>query len=462
MTGCVTRLAGCVALSAVMCLAVPGAADAQTMKSCPELTSNVHQALDCIEGIFSEAPVHLTMSSMPPGNGFPIGVVYEDAVHHIGGYKSFTDTRLALVGSSNGSWYASGSFTWLPPLPYTDKLSNGVVCHQLGALCTKQVMGLELYATHRSLKAVSFYGLGSSSPDTQYSFSETETYGGAIVRMPLWDWLRVDGQFEALQPSLPGGAAAVGANFSEATAPGLASQPNFLHYATTLRTDATYIAERATNPLAPSASGAAQPLMKPRVVYRFQNNAGYHWYNDLDTGHYSFRQFAFEGDESIAFGSVLQRFVAPGTSWMVKNLCNGNKATDTCDFGTFDVKGFVALSDVASTHAMPFYLQPTIGGSDIESRPSLRGFDNYRFRGADAAVLQVEYGRPIVDPLGVFIFYDAGTVGTSAPDLSFSHLRHDGGIGLTVRLQGKVALQVFAVTGEGRGVHLGANFAKLF
>ena len=80
------------------------------------------------------------------------------------------------------------------------------------------------------------------------------------------------------------------------------------HYATTLRTDATYIAEAATNPLAPSANGAAQPLMKSRVVYRFQNTVAYHWYNDLDTGRYSFRQFIFEGDESIAFGSVLQRF----------------------------------------------------------------------------------------------------------------------------------------------------------
>ncbi len=201
MTGRVTRLAGSFAVSVVVCLALPVAARAQTMKSCPELMSNVHQALDCIEGIFSEAPVHLTLSSVPPGNGFPIGIVYEDAVHHIGGYKSLTDTTLGLVGSSNGSWDATGSFTWLPPLQYTDNVSNGMPCHQPGPICTKQVMGIELYATHRSLKTLSFYSLGSSAPDRQYLFKETETYAGAMVRMPLWDWLRVDAQLKDRQPS---------------------------------------------------------------------------------------------------------------------------------------------------------------------------------------------------------------------------------------------------------------------
>ena len=38
--------------------------------------------------------------------------------------------------------------------------------------------------------------------------------------MPLWNWLRVDGQVEDRQPSLPAGGGEVGASFSEATAPG--------------------------------------------------------------------------------------------------------------------------------------------------------------------------------------------------------------------------------------------------
>jgi hypothetical protein len=443
-------------------LARPQTASAQTMKSCPHLTSNIHQALDCIEGIFSENPVHLTMSSVPPGNGFPIGVLYDDPVHHVGGYKSLTETKLALVGSTNGSWYATGSFTWLPPLHYTDRVSNGVLCHQLGALCTKDVLSLELYGTHRSIKSLSFYGIGSRTADTEYLFKETETYGGVIVRMPLWNWLRVDGQVEDRQPSLPAGAGDVGASFSEATAPGLASQPNFMHYAATIRTDATHIAERASNPLGASSRGVAQPLMKSRVVSRFQNSGGYHWYNDSETGHYSFQQFVFDGDESFAFGSVLQRFVAPGTSWLVAHLCNGNKATDTCDFGTLDVKPFVVLSSVAGTRAVPFYFQPTLGGSDIESRSSLRGFDNYRFRDADVAVLQLEYGRPIVDPISAFVFYDGGTVGSSLSDLSASRIRQDTGVGVAVRLQGRVVLQIFAAVGAGGGVHFGSRFEKLF
>jgi hypothetical protein len=426
------------------------------------LTSNIHQALDCIEGVFSEKPVHLTMSSVPPGNGFPIGVLYDDPVHHLGSSKSLTETKLALVGSTNGSWYATGSLTWLPPLHYVDRVSNGALCHQLGALCTKDVFSLELYGTHRSIKSLSFYGLGPATADVEYLFKEVETYGGVIVRMPLWNWLRLDGQVEDRQPSLPGGGGAVGTSFSEATAPGLASQPNFMHYAATIRTDATHITERASNPLGAAASGVAQPLMKSKIVSRFQNSAGYHWYSDMESGHYSFQQFVFDGDESFAFGSVLQRFVAPGTSWFVAHMCNGNKATDTCDFGTLDVKPFLVLSNVAGARAVPFYFQPTLGGSDIESRSSLRGFDNYRFRDADMAALQLEYGRPIVDPISAFVFYDAGTVGRSVSDLSVSRVRQDTGLGVAVRLQGRVVLQLFAAVGAGGGVHFGSRFEKLF
>jgi hypothetical protein len=107
-------------------------------------------------------------------------------------------------------------------------------------------------------------------------------------------------------------------------------------------------------------------------------------------------------------------------------------------------------------------MQPTIGGSDIDSRLSLRGFADYRFRAQDATFLQVEYGIPVYGPIGALLFYDAGNVGQTLSGLSFAHLREDGGAGGTLRFGGSIVAQAYLAMGAGHGVHLGYNLVKSF
>src|SRR5579884_3530066 len=65
-------------------LAVCQIAQAQTMKySCPNFFKDWHQTLDCGEAVFSEPPLHLTISSVPPSNGFAIGAVLEQQIHDV-------------------------------------------------------------------------------------------------------------------------------------------------------------------------------------------------------------------------------------------------------------------------------------------------------------------------------------------------------------------------------------------
>jgi phospholipase C len=442
---------------ALLCLLLPAPVRAQSMTSCPHAFSDIHQTLDCVEALFSERPIHLTLSSIPPGNGFPIGVVLEQVVHDVSssGAKSVTDSRAAVVRSTNGSWYATAGLGWLPPLPYQDSQNSDGACHRLGPLCTRQVMSVDLSVSHRRLESLSFFGTGAASPDTRQEFKERETYGGAIVRMPIWNALRVEGQVEHRRPSVSGA-------FSEATAPGVSIQPAFMHYSAGIRMEATHISERPSDSAALAVAGADAPLMKRRIVYRFQNAVGHHWFSDMDTGRYSFRQIVFTGQESIELGSVLQRFVAPGSSTIVRLFCDGNKRTDVCEFGTIDVKSLITASQTAGGSVVPFYYQPTLGGSDIESRQTLRGFDNYRFRDATAALLQIEFGRPLFDPLGVFVFYDAGTVAPTFGQVSFSDMKQDTGVGVSVRLQGRVVVQAYVAAGAGQGARFGYNFEKFF
>jgi hypothetical protein len=138
------------------------------------------------------------------------------------------------------------------------------------------------------------------------------------------------------------------------------------------------------------------------------------------------------------------------------------KVTDPCNFGRIDLTSSVIASRTGSGSEVPFYLQPTVGGSDVNSQVSLRGYPDYRFRDPDATFSQVEYSVPVRDPVGLLLFYDAGTVGPAFSSLSFAHLRQDGGFGATFRLQGSVVAQTYVAWGAGHGPALGYSFSKLF
>ncbi len=72
----------------------------------------------------------------------------------------------------------------------------------------------------------------------------------------------------------------------------------------------------------------------------------------------------------------------------------------------------------------PFYLLPTAGGTD-----TVRGFHQYRFRDANALILNAEYRRPLNGFVDAVLFADAGRVFPHASDLGFTNLHGSGGIG---------------------------------
>jgi hypothetical protein len=82
---------------------------------------------------------------------------------------------------------------------------------------------------------------------------------------------------------------------------------------------------------------------------------------------------------------------------------------------------------------VPFFLLPTLGGSD-----TLRGYASWRFRDRHAAVTSAELrwtpNRTAVD---VALFYDAGMVAPRFGDLSFRRFRRDAGVG--VRFHGPLS-----------------------
>ena len=99
----------------------------------------------------------------------------------------------------------------------------------------------------------------------------------------------------------------------------------------------------------------------------------------------------------------------------------------------------LTISDASAGNAVPFYLQETLGGSDIEGQPTLRGFQDYRFRAPDNVLIQVQYDRFGASKMGFGDrgegFNHTGEVGKGDGGLEFcSPLRIWSGSGAVCRV----------------------------
>lgn len=506
----------------LIALAAP-LAHAQVLDTCKH-PHNPHYAIDCGEALFSEDPLHLTFSSMPPGNGFALGLVLEQNSHYVSpfglsetahivpggnadpaqpdastaslrrlGSLWSADGRLAAIASYNKSWVATGTLTLMPAGYHddsrTDHDGQDVQCNRLGPsgdhfhLCTRKVFGLHLEATHRSLQAISFFGTGPRSPATQYTFALDDTYGSVSASMPLLDWVTATAGFEYRQTNLPSTASnplSVSQNFTASALPGLAVQPGYAHSRVGLAFQPVLHIDPRTDDLENNKTG---PLLKADHIVTFFNTIEYHWFAAQGGSASSFQQLVADSDQNIQLAVITRhnkqvfeitnpisrlyyRILAHacdeiGLDWS-KRLDYVIKVRQQCTLGTLDLRSHLVASYTGAASTIPFYLQPTVGGSDIDSRVSLRAYPNYRFRAPDALFGQAEYSVNIWKPFGLLFFYDAGTVGQTFSNLSFAHLRQDAGFGTTVSLKGNVVVQGYLALGAGHGPTFNYNFAKLF
>jgi hypothetical protein len=102
---------------------------------------------------------------------------------------------------------------------------------------------------------------------------------------------------------------------------------------------------------------------------------------------------------------------------------------------------------------VPFYLQPTLGGSDINGERLLASFDDYRFRGPRLIALQESVEYSVWGPLGLTFVADQGKVVPERGSLNFKNLEHSFAAGVTVRAGGFPMMNfLFAWGAEGHHV----------
>ena len=271
---------------------------------------------------------------------------------------------------------------------------------------------------HFDLPTMPFFGLGNqTSLHDRSLFELTETEIPILVDFPIAYGLTVSAQANALfAASDPSPTFA--SRFSESTAPGI-------------RASTTHM-----------VPGAAVTYRSPDVLYGFygEGRASYEAYRTLAGGSFSFDRV--QARAAVHYGIEDQPF-SQGTFPYVRSLLGSSQ---------FTIEANLVISDARAHNAVPFYLQPTLGGGDINNENWLKSYTSYRFRAPSTVAYGVSYERRLIDPFGISVFAEWGKVGQDVGDLDFDRLKHSIGMGLTFRLGGKAVVE-FSLAWGSEGSH---------
>ena len=103
---------------------------------------------------------------------------------------------------------------------------------------------------------------------------------------------------------------------------------------------------------------------------------------------------------------------------------------------------------------VPFYLSPSMGGSDINGTAMLASYPDYRFRGPDVLLFRESIEHSLGKlPIGVLFAVDEGKIGLRRDDVSLNHLRHVFSTGLTVHAGGLSVISLLFAWGGPEGNH---------
>jgi hypothetical protein len=263
----------------------------------------------------------------------------------------------------------------------------------------------QLFGDHLSIGAelkyqdftqINFFGIGQGSlkaNQTNYRLSDMDVLGFASVRPN--GWLSISARAGALRRVGIGAGTSplspsTGDRFDEVTAPGLARQPGFLHGDVSVDVDTQDV------PGYPTSGG------RYRLSY-----ASFH---DQNSSQYSFRRLDADAAQYIP---LLHK------SWVLA------------------LRGRAVLTQTSAGQDVPFYLLPTLGGTN-----TLRGFLDYRFRDRDLLLFNAEYRWPFFRAMDGALFYDTGTAASSAQALSMRRAHSDYGAGIRLHSTKRSLLRI--------------------
>ena len=254
---------------------------------------------------------------------------------------------------------------------------------------------LDLYGVHRNYPQIDYYGPGPNSSKgnrTDFRLEDTSYDFTAGVK-PFRNFkLGVTGGYLQVNTGsgTRSGIASTEVVFSSATTPGLDNQSDFLRGGGFIQFD------YRDNPGGPRSGG--------------NYLAKFIYYDDRNLDLHTFRRLQIEAQQYFPFFNR-RRVIA--------------------------LRARTILSFESDGQSVPFYLQPTLGGSD-----DLRGFRAFRFYDNNQIVVNAEYRWESFTGLDMALFFDAGKVTSSRSQINFHDLEASAGFGFRFNVRNNVFLRL--------------------
>ena len=388
-------------------------------------------------------PLHIALGSLAPQNGFAAGLAFVEHKDFQNEWRLTTSTD--AVATPNGSWRA-GSYLTAYQLPQSHQVIGVVMGTPTARQETPSVQiapVFNIYAEATSLNLLYYYGLGPNSLRSgQSAFGLTETIAGAGAIVPLnRDGISFTLEFNGRVPQVRGNfnqtVPSIGGLYTEATAPGLTRPSSFLQPGAGIQIQPSLFAGRLRLHYLANIQDFVSLSSTPYSFLRWTTDLGHEF--PLDRKVFLTAANPHNGPDSCGSGSSTG---CPHISSTINNE------------GSVSLRLRLTGSAARAGNVVPFYFDPTTGGSDIDGNPILASYPDYRFRAPNLVLLRgaVEHALPKV-PFGAYFSVDAAKSALTRGDIDFTNLRRSYSIGLTVHAGGLPVVYLLYAWGGNEGTH---------
>ena len=413
----------------------------------------------CAYTLITSYPFHVALGNLAPGNGFGYGAALSER------YTPNESWRLTFSGDVVGSLSGAHRIGGYTKFIHTPGL--GVVVRRPGDPPVKprrlklDTWVIDVFAQRTSLETIDYYGLGADSLESGRSvFGEGQTIVGGTGLWPLsgksWigalhpaPYLGVSTRVIDIRSGASDDVESIDTKYTDLTAPGLSRQDPFVEFAEGVR-------------LRPSAA-------KGRLNFNYLLSA--QQFVTSRESRSSFTRWTLDLQHEIPIYRGASSS-GPPPDFNGPNECSATTDSLACPTlqqsrnrtGSIGLRLLTSTSGTSPGNEVPFYLQQTLGGSDLNGGRLLASFADYRFRGPNMIALQESFEHSLTDrfPIGVFAMAEQGKVTLRRGDLNFSGLERSYSVGLTLRAGGFPMLSLTYARGpEGNHVIATMNASLL-
>jgi hypothetical protein len=417
----------------------------------------VKSVAGCAIELFTDHPLHIAAGSMPPQNGFGLGGAFVTA-------KNTRNWRLSwdvdAVAATSGAWRAGGYMKMVHTPAVTIKSTDSVAGEQTNPSAKKPKPPtlkvhpytiFNLYAQSISLNKLNFFGEGNDSSLAGASvFGMNQTIVGGSVIKPVFEWPaisklnlsllgEVNGRFVDIRGEQGQSVPSIGSLYNDATAPGIGTQPGFVQLGEGVR-------------------------IKPVIGAYVQLNylANFQQFFAPSNSRFSFLRWTVDLAHTISLyghtqsGSGSSEANGPDECAAANQPCPPVSYSRNLN-GSIGLRFLLSESITSGSSTVPFYFQPTLGGSDIDGAPALSSYKDYRFRAPNLMLFRESFEHSVWGPFGFEFMADQGKVATARADIGFDDLKHSFATGITLRAGGFPMVSLLFAWGGSEGHHTIAN-----